>query len=99
MVQGFNKGLIGLMVQWVNWFKASIGSRVQLVQGLICSMVQFVQGFNWGKGSIDTRLQLLQGLSEFNWFNRFMGSIGSVSLRFLIGLTVEFLICSSFQLV
>ena len=62
----------------LKWFKGSISSRVQIVQGFnevkgsigsIGSRVQLVQEFNFFKGSICSRVQFVQG------FNFFKGSV------------------------
>ena len=54
--------VIDLRVQWFNWLKGSISSRVQLVQ--------LVQGFNWfigSKGAIGFkgwRVPLVEGINR-----------------------------------
>ena len=62
LVEGFNSSRVQL-VQRFNWFKGSMGARIQLVQGFNSLRVQLVQGFNWGKGLVSSRLQLIQGFN------------------------------------
>ena len=52
-----------------DWFKDSIGSKIQLVQGFnyfkdtIGSRIKFYQGFNLFKGSMGSRVQGFNGLN------------------------------------